>query len=232
MKKLIALLMVLGMASAASATIVDVCSVNAWNADGFQATARTSTNVGGTNYLDPASVTPGMEIMIEIQLNDNGITSTHADFGAYNGTWLKSMQSTLTLSGPATLTARGAKKLSITANNNASFSSVNETSIVLAGPFGEKRPAGWAGGAPGYWSDIVLVYNFLLTVDTSWAGEAIKIDIEPVAGQGQHRAEISDPWTDSDDSALFGDFVIVPEPMTIALLGMGGLGLLYRRRRA
>ena len=93
MRKILAAMLVLGMATAASATVIDVVASST-----YISTIRTA---GEITNIAPAEV-----YKIQIVLNDNGVSS---DVGGYpvNGYWLSTMDLTLTVTGPGVLAERG-----------------------------------------------------------------------------------------------------------------------------
>jgi hypothetical protein len=105
------------------------------------------------------------------------------------------------------------------------------------GPFNASKllfaaPAGWTRKAPAdgnevYWYTPTVAYggtatnyNFTFSVDPNTSAGLYKATIS-MGGQG------GDLW----DSKTFY-FQVVPEPLTLSLLGAGAVGLLIKRRRA
>jgi hypothetical protein len=208
MKKVLVLMLVLGMVSLANATVVDVVK----NGVGSQGHAGTST--------DPLTV--GETIGIKLVLNYHPAGSP-----SYDGYRLSSMNLDLHVSGPANFSAivttdgtikSAYRNTGLSPWFNTVPSAVGITQLMATA----LTPISGATGKPTdlVWGmTIACTGNGMVTVDLTLYGLS---EYKPYGD--------SPAWVAMVEGDL-GDLIIhqVPEPMTIALLGLGGL--LLRRRR-
>jgi hypothetical protein len=238
MKKVLALMLVLGMTSVVNAGIIDVVVVG----EGSLGHAGTSE--------DP--LVPSETIEIAIILTHN----PYPGYSSYDGYVIDTMDLDLHVSGPATLSTPAIKNKageiigddlqhhadwdvwSQSGNNDgtaAGYEPVivgNSIAQMLGGSFGyilgSQPPTGDGPAVP----PTQLVWNLFLHCDGYGP-----VTLDLTLNGSTHYWEYSNPSggpyggdglaTEGD----LGDLVIhqIPEPMTIALLGLGGLFL--RRRR-
>jgi hypothetical protein len=219
MKKLLVLMLVLGLASVASATVIDVVPVDVGTSGG---------RLGGMD--DTLQV--GDVIGLKLVLNANA----YAGYPSYDGYVLSSMDLSLDVVGAGSLSAGTVDKAGAPVwkydAGLSPFGVVDDGDISN----GLSQIAGVAlspvGGTDSIPND--LMWDLLLTC-TGGGDVLIDLGINGLTEYG----EFSTPsggnygqWLAATDADL-GDLVIhqegVPEPMTIALLGLGGL--LLRRRK-
>lgn len=209
-------MLVLGITSVASAGIVDVVIVG----EGSLGHAGTSS--------DPLE--PSETIEIAIVLNHN----PYAGYPSYDGYLLSSMDFDLHISGPGSLSAGTTTKTGDPVwqvNSLLSPFVVNDDGDVSNGldQMTSVALTPVDGSADG-----ILVWDLIihcdgtgpLTIDLTLNGLSEYSPYKTPAG-----APYPDGWLPLTEGDL-GDLVIhqvVPEPITIALLGLGGL--LLRRRR-
>jgi hypothetical protein len=215
MKKVLALMLVLGMTSVVNAGIIDVVTVGT----GDMGHAGTSS--------DPLYL--GETIAIKIILNADPDPTWYEGGGipGYDGYYLNCMDLDVEISGPALLAEKGTTLLT-RMKHHSDFS-----------PWAEPEPAvvdnaieylaGVVSG-DGIQGEADLVWNLVIKcngggpviVDLTLHGLSRYID-RPVS-------LVPGDWIIMTEADL-GDLIIhqIPEPMTIALLGLGGLFL--RRRR-
>jgi len=221
MKKILVMLMVLGMASLANATVIDV--VTSGVGDSINANAGT---IG-----DPLEA--GETIAIKIVLNaDDWVTSYYGGVtSSYDGYWLSSMNVSLTADSDGVLAEKGtlpAQKM----KHSTGFSAWSEDEPAITANV-VTQMQGVASG-DGIQGPADLVWN--LEVTANGTGD-IELDLGMVGLTQYSVAPVSygypggDTWLTAIEADL-GDLTIyaVPEPMTMALLGLGGLGLIRRRR--
>ena len=230
MKKILTLLMVLGMVTIANATVIDVVR----DGVGDQGNAGTAGN----------PLVAGETIGIKIILNNNPFMYEGTHYPAYDGYFLSGVGFDLDVSDNASL--EPAHKTS----GPPFYTPYDEVSVVtgFVGKFTDPyiidntfyfEGISLEDIGPG---ELTMIWD--LTVTASGAGAA-KIDVDLIMPEDLANtlkyAEYEmfppatvrtyDYLTQSDFGSLT-DLYQVPEPMTIALLGLGGLGLMYRRRRA
>jgi hypothetical protein len=212
-------MLVLGMASMASATVIDVVAVGT----GSLGNAGTST--------DPLYESETIDIAIVLR----NVPGSSPIGSSYDGYVLSSMDVSLTVTGPGTLSELGTTKATKLAHS-AGFGAWAEPEPAIVGnaiAYMAGTSASATYGIPAaYGADVDLVWNLVLhctgegyvTLDLAINGTTEYADYTKSGGVP------SEDWKTATNSDL-GDLVIhqIPEPVTIALLGLGGL--LLRRRR-
>jgi len=220
MKKVLALLLVLGMASAASATIIDVVTVDIGLSGG-----RTGAI---DNKLMPSDI---IGITIVLNYNENPWGATYP---SYDGYLLSMMDLDLHTTGLGTLDTSYDKNLNPYITFDDRFGATYWEQDVT-GDFVHITGPGPVTGIQSQPGGAVLVWDIVFHCDGEELDPVI-LDLT-LAGTSQYsplRAMSGGPYPDDwifMTEADLGDLVIyqVPEPMTIALLGLGGLFL--RRRK-
>jgi hypothetical protein len=251
MKKILALLLVLGMASVVNATVIDVV------------VTHVNGSAPGTGWDPATDAAANDEIRFVLHLNDND--SMHPSYATYDGYWLKGMDLMLTVTGKGTLAERGTGPKRM--KNNALFGAwADPTTVgdpmVTDNKIYKLSGASQANSESGIGSHSLMrgateiVWTLMVTLDGDFnpASDVVLVDLalndDPLAGSSFYTDQPSagptlfpdyvsngyGTWDGLDNQFMtnssFGDLELgVPEPMTIALLGLGGLGLISRRRR-
>ena len=215
MKKFLVLILVLGMASLANATVIDVL-------------------VDGSLPNDP--LLDNDTVGLKIVLNYN----PYAGYSSYDGYALSSMNLALHADGDSSLAAGPAGKVT-----GLIFSDDFDTTSYITDNIGGDPGFSAIGGvaAPPVKGDgdpTTLVSNIILTAKADDSQEiVINLAIGTSGTQYAPYTDWSgaDPWPATPGwltavEADLGDLTlnVVPEPITMALLGLGGVVLLRRRR--
>ncbi len=216
MKKLLVLMLVLGLVSVVQATVIDLVKVDIGQSSGRMGNSRADAL--------QASDKIGLKIVVKYSANPD------PSYSAYNGYLLSMMDLDLHVTGAASLshtsltTAGVIKAASRNANINPWYNSaITATNVAhLAGS--ASNPI--VGAAD-------LVWGFVLHCDGT--GDVV-VDLTLAVAGGTQYANVGGPapepvWRNAVEADL-GDLTIyqvIPEPMTVALLGLGGLFL--RRRK-
>jgi len=231
MKKVLILMLVLGMASVANATVIDVVTV------GVGSMGHAGTSEDG--------LWPGETIEVKIVLNAN----PYPGRPSYDGYLLSTMDLDLHLSGPVSLDAGTKDKNGDPVwQYNSGF-----TLFAVVDPTGATNPpytelangldqfvgiASTPIGPPtsGSTGPIDLFWDLIIHCD-DWGPVTLDMTLNGLSEYAPYSdASGANPYPDSPGwiellESDLGDMVIhqIPEPMTIVLLGLGGLFL--RRRR-
>ncbi|MHC4457178.1 MAG: PEP-CTERM sorting domain-containing protein [Planctomycetota bacterium] len=231
MKKILVLMLVLGMASLANAAIISVTT------DGLGDYGNAGTTA--TPLAD------GETIALQIILEHNAYPS----WSSYDGYVLDAMNVDLHVSGSGSLgvVMKTTKTGDVTdLKHHAGFDVwsesnplivSNQIASMMGGSLGYILGSAGANGTGPASPPTQLVWDLYVT--NTGSGSSISIDL--TLGGSTHYWDYSDPSgnaypTASDKYATEGDLgdltiYTVPEPATVALLGLGGLLLLRRRRR-
>ena len=210
MKKLLVLMLVLGITSLVSATVIDVVTVG----------VGSSGNAGTVS--DPLET--GETLMLKIVINHN----PYPGWSSYDGYALSSMDLSLTATGSTTLSD------GVSGKTTSLLSDAGLSPFVYTGDGTSYSKISGVAVTP-IKGAADLVWNIVLTAAHEADG-IIDIDLG-LNGTSQY-ADYTDstganPYPGGWLNAVEGDLgdlqVYVPEPMTLGLLGLGGLFL--RRRK-
>ena len=209
MKKVLVLMLVLAMTSAASAVLVSGYTV----IDAVTMGTGSSGNAGTAS--DP--LVTGETINIKLVVNGG---QTHSTYAPYNGFWLSMLDVDIDISNATAVSATVATDGKIKSGKvNAGLSPYANEAISSTGfYFSGSSSAGIQG-------DDDIVWDIVLTAGT--LDMVVDLGIHGTTQAKQFKDDAS--WTTLVAGDLGDLTIVVPEPITIALLGLGGLFL--RRRK-
>ena len=231
MKKLLAMCLVLSMASAANAILIDTVApvLQVVTNDIGQSGGRTGTY---ENPLQPSDV-----IGVAIIIGHNPYYTTYSPYGplpTYDGYLVSSVDLDLHAVGPGSLSVTTTKagvpivytdldNLTVDLPVNGDIPRMQGISLAGIGP--SEFTEGWSN---------VIVDGILFHCD-DLGPVLLDLTLFGQTDYSPYQTEAGTPypgqWLQATEGDL-GDLVIyqIPEPITMALLGLGGLGLLRRRR--
>ena len=236
MKKLLVLMLVLGIASMASATVIDVVLDGAGDA-----------GHAGTSG-DPLA--NGESIFIKLVLNfDDGSYNAgtgSGDYSSYDGYVLSAMDLTLTADSDGTMavgTYPGERGAALLHNTDWTFSGspTIASNMLDTGPYASTAATlgGITQGIDTWDGSAQVVTDLLWSIEVTANGTGdISLTWGMATTPGAYYPWVEDKYggtSPTPASLVSGDLggtltiYVVPEPMTIALLGLGGLFL--RRRK-
>jgi len=226
MKKVLALMLVLGMTSFVNASVIDIVPVGV----GDLGHAGTSS--------DPLEA--GETIMLKMVLNWVPGSFPAGTYPSYDGYLLSAMDLSLTFGSGGTLdvvkNAKGVPQWGEHADWTFTGGPTIVGNVLTTGPYASNADnIGVTNGLLAGGSNQDILWNFYWTCDGTGGIVPITWGLATVPGQyADYTGDgiVPDPeWKDITLSDLGGITIIhqVPEPMTIALLGLGGLFLRKRR---
>ena len=245
-------MLVLGMASLANAAVIDLVidkqmNYEAGGIGGVQQYADDSSHAG--TEADPIDDGETLHLVMSLQWVEDSFPG--GGYPTYDGYLLSAMDLTLTVSGGGSLMVNQNKKNVDIWGKHLHWSLTGSTAIVGdvldTGPYASNYDnIGTTNGLLAGGENQDLLYNFYVKADGS--GDPITLTwglaaTPPAAGQyADYTGDgtVDEPeWQDIGLSSLGGQLFgtgnmqiyTVPEPTTVALLGLGGLLLLRRRRK-
>ena len=251
MKKLLIFMLVFGMASLANATVIDLVidkqmNYEAGGIGGVQQYGDDSSHAGTS--ADPIGAGETLHLVMSLQWIQDSFPG--GGYPSYDGYLLSAMDLTLTVSGGGSLMVNANKKnvdvWGMHTNWSITGTPTIASDVLDTSPFASNfNNIGVTNGLLAGGSDQDLLFNFYVTADGS--GDEITLTwglaaTPPAAGQYADYTgdgSVEDPtWQDIGTGSLGGQLYgtgnmqiyTVPEPMTVLLLGLGGLFLRRRRR--
>ena len=212
MKKLLAMCLVLGMATLANATILDVVIVDTSQSGGRDGSIE--------NPLEASDI-------VEIAIVTTRVVYTYNEgltYPAYDGPLVSSLDLDLHVTGPGTFSfGLNQKGTNIAPDVNANIS---PWELLGVSEGGFDRFGGTATNPIG--PDTLVLGNMFIHCD---GVGTVDVDLTWAGGLAEYKPTYLDNWTAMDEDDL-GDLVLhqIPEPFTMSLLGLGGLALIRRRK--
>lgn len=223
MKKLLAMCLVLAIASVANAAVIEIVRVDIGSSGG-----RLGLSDG--DKLDVGDVI-GIDLIVA--------HNPYPSFTSYDGYLVSNIDFSLTANGAATISATSFMKDLITPIVTSDLDTIVWETAPIDGSGNIVRIQGLSLGGVNGDSASNLILSGLTWVASN---DGLQILDLGLVGQSQY-AEFTTPpdggggefggWINMVEADL-GDIMIyqVPEPITMSLLGLGGLALIRRRRKA